>query len=219
MLSIPDQPLLDKASLIGGCVRLPLACDSTRLRDEVAVLPRHFWGTRGGRVGVHNPAEAVFLRGHAPAEGDLPITEREALAHLPYIRELIQERIPAAPMRCLLAMLPGGAEIAPHMDKGAPYFSQTLRIHVPVVTHEQVWMFCDGKSYHMAPGEIWALNNSALHAVWNADPAHARIHLICDFLPSAALLELLSDGERDLGRDEQSVREHLFSGRPAAAYP
>jgi hypothetical protein len=219
MLSIPDQPLLDKSRLIGGCVRLPLACDAAKLHDEVAALPRHYWGTRGGRVGVHNPAEAVFLRGHAPAEGNLPVADREPLSHLPCIRELIGERIPGTPMRCLLAMLPGGAEIAPHMDKGAPYFGQTIRIHVPVVTHEQVWMFCDGRSYRMACGEIWALNNSALHAVWNADPARSRVHLICDFVPDAALLELLAAGERDLGRDEPAVREHLFSGRAAAAYP
>jgi hypothetical protein len=219
MLSIPDQPLLDKTRLIGGCVRLPLRCDATKLREEVNALPRDFWGTRGGRVGVHNPAEAVFLRGHAPAEGELPVADREPLSHLPYVRELIQARIPAAPMRCLLAMLPGGAEIAPHVDRGAPYFSQTLRIHVPVVTHEQVWMFCDGRSYRMAAGEIWALNNSTVHAVWNADPARARIHLICDFLPDPALLELLAAGDRDLGRDEQRVREHLFPDRTAAAHP
>jgi len=217
MLSIPGQPLLDKNALIGGCVRLRLGCDSERLREEVERLPAHFWGTRGGRVGVHNPAEAVFLRGHAPAEGDLPVEEREALSHLPYARELIEARIPAEPMRCLLAKLPGGAVIAPHMDRGAPYFSQTIRIHIPVVTHDRMWMFCDGLSYRMNQGEVWALNNSTLHAVWNADAKRSRTHLICDFLPSARLLELLAAGERNLGRDEPAVREHLFGDSRANA--
>jgi len=212
MLSIPGQPLLDKARLIGGCTRLSLRCDGARLGAEVASLPRHFWGTRGGRVGVHNPAQAVFLRGHAPAEGEQPIEEREALRYLPYVRELTEQRIPAPPQRCLLAELPAGAVIAPHVDHRAPYFAQTIRIHIPVVSNENVWMYCDGKSYRMAVGEIWALNNSTIHAVWNGDSARSRTHLICDYLPSAALLEMLAAGERELGADEPAVHDHLFSG-------
>jgi aspartyl/asparaginyl beta-hydroxylase len=212
VLSVPNQPPLDKARLLGGCVRLPVAFDHQRLQAEVARLPCHLWGGSGGRVGVHNAAEAIFLRGHAPAEGDLPIEEREALALLPYVRELIHVAIPAQPMRCLLAKLPGGATIAPHVDRGAPYFSQTVRIHIPVVTHQSVWMFCNGKSYKMACGEAWALNNSSLHAVWNADPVRERLHLICDFRPGARLLGLIAAGEHDLGADEPAVREHLFRG-------
>jgi len=214
LLSIPDQPLLDKTSLIGSCARLQLRCDSAKLRQEVSALPARFWGTRGGRVGVHNPAEAVFLRGHAPAEGNLPIEEREPLEYLPYVRELIERTVPAQPMRCLLAKLPGGSVIAPHVDCGAPYFAQTIRIHIPVITHDRVWMFCDGLSYRMACGEIWALNNSALHAVWNADHERPRTHLICDFLPSPPLLELLAAAERNLGRDDPALRERLFSEIP-----
>ncbi len=211
MLSLPGQPLLDKGRLIGGCVRLSIGCDAMLLDREVASLPPHFWGTRGGRVGVHNPAQAVFLRGHAPAEGDLPISEREALTHLPYIRELIHERIPGLPQRCLLALLPGGAVIAPHVDHRASYFGQTIRIHIPVVTNDQVWMYCAGKSYRMLPGEVWALNNSTVHGVWNANPILARIHLICDYLPTTPLLDLLAAGDRDLGIDERMVNERLFA--------
>ena len=108
MLTLPDHPLLDKAALIGGCARLPLHCDAARLRAEVEAMPAALWGTRGGRVGVHNAAQAVFLRGHAPAEGNLPIADREALEHLPYVRQIITRLIPAPPLRCLLALLPAG---------------------------------------------------------------------------------------------------------------
>jgi len=208
MLTLPDHPLLDKTALVGGCARLPLRCDAARLQAEVAAIPAALWGTRGGRVGVHNPAQAIFLRGHAPAEGNLPIEEREALAHVPYIREIITQLIPAPPLRCLLALLPGGAVIAPHVDQ-ADYFSKTIRIHVPVTTHAGVRMFCAGSSYRMVPGEIWALNNSTLHGVWNADPAQSRTHLICDFLPTPALLDLLARAERDLGVTDRAVNERL----------
>jgi hypothetical protein len=196
MLDLPGHPVIDKALLIGGCTRLPLAVDAARLAGEVAALPAEYWGSQGGRIGVHASAEAIFLRGHAPAEGDRPIEERPPLALLPYVRSLVTALIPAPAQRCLLARLPGGAMIAPHIDQ-APYFAKTIRIHIPVETHERAWMIAAGRRFRMAAGEVWALNNSAPHAVENADLERARTHLICDFLPTPALLELLVRGERN----------------------
>src|SRR5262245_62094157 len=191
MLDLAEQPVLDKHALIGGCVRLPIEVDAERLRAEVAALPGELWGTTGGRVGVHRAAEALFLRGYAPAEGNKPIEDRPALDLLPYARHIIEKLIEAPRLRCLLARLPPGASIAPPIDR-APYFSKTIRVHVPVETHEQAWMISAGQTYLMRAGEVWVLNNSAAHAVWNQHAALSRTHMICDFLPAAPLLELLA---------------------------
>jgi len=164
-------------------------------------------GTTGGRVGVHRQAEAVFLRGYAPAEGPRPIEDRPALGILSYAREIIEQLIPAPAMRCLLARLPAGASVAPHIDQ-APYFSKTIRIHVPIVTHDQAWMLAGDQVYLMKPGEVWALNNSSLHAVWNAHPTQSRTHMICDFTMTPALQDLLMRSERDLGRSDPNVLNH-----------
>lgn len=208
MLDLPGQPVIDKSALVGGCLRLPLQLDAQRLAAEVAALPGSVWGTAGGRVGVHQAAEALFLRGYAPAQGALPIDDRESITLLPYAAEIIRKLIPAPAQRCLIARLPGGASIAPHIDR-APYFSKTLRLHFPIESHDQVWMVAGPLCYSMQPGEIWALNNSALHAVWNADPQRSRTHMICDFLPTPALLQLLASGERDLGRRVEAVQQHF----------
>jgi hypothetical protein len=198
MLDLPGQPCIDKSRLIGGCIRLPLAVDAARLAAEVAALPASLWGTRGGRVGVHRSAEAIFLRGHAPAEGELPIDDRAPLALLPYAREIVTTLIAAPVQRCLLARLLGGAVIDLHIDQ-APYFAKTIRIHVPVVTHAEVWMLAGGRRYRMAAGEVWALDNSAPHGVRNGHATLSRTHLIADFLPSPPLLALLAQGARGLG--------------------
>ena len=208
MLDLPGQPVLDKATLIGGCLRLPIRIDGERLAREVAALPASAWGTTGGRVGVHRDAEALFLRGYAPAQGNLPIEDREALTSIPYAREIIEQIVPAPAQRCLLARLPGGATIAPHIDQ-APYFAKTLRLHFAVETHDQAWMIAGPLCYLMKPGEVWVLNNSAPHAVWNADPDRSRTHMICDFLPTPALLQLLAAGERDLGQRVATVERHF----------
>src|SRR6185295_15233730 len=106
MLDLPGHPTLDKVGLIGACSRLPVRVDVARLQAEVAALPESSWAGTGGRVGVHRAAQAIFLRGFAPAEGEKPIEDREPLGAMPYIRELITKLIPASAQRCLLARLP-----------------------------------------------------------------------------------------------------------------
>ncbi|MCE7951417.1 MAG: aspartyl/asparaginyl beta-hydroxylase domain-containing protein [Xanthomonadales bacterium PRO7] len=209
MIDLSAATPLDKTALIGACARLPLGIDAARLRAEVDALPETMWETRGGRLGPHDAARAIFLRGYAPAEGrHKPVEDREALACVPYAREIITQRLGSDPQRCLLARLPGGAVVPPHSDNG-PYFQKTIRIHVPVITHEKVWMYCDGRVYNMRPGEVWALNNSAEHAVWNADATLSRTHLICDFLPAPDLLDLLARAERGLGAVNAAVETYL----------
>ncbi len=211
MLDLPGQPVLDKQRLIGGCARLRLCVDADRLAAEIAALPNDHWGS-GGRVGVHRPAEALFLRGHAPAEGELPIEDRPVLAELPYARE-IMTLVGAPPQRCLLARLPAQRTVALHIDR-APYFSKTIRVHVPVETHEQAWMLAGGLAYRMRAGEVWALNNSAEHGVWNADATRSRTHLICDFTLSPALALLLAQADRGLG-ERHAEAEQRVAARPA----
>ncbi len=211
MLDLPDRPVLDKSHLLGGCVRLPVIIDAARLAAEIEALGPSVWGTTDGRVGVHRAAEALFLRGHAPAEGELPIEDRPVLDRLRYARQVLG-LLGAPPQRCLLARLPPGATIAPHIDR-APYFSKTVRIHVPVTTNERVFMLCAFLSYQMRAGEVWALNNSAEHGVWNADPEHSRTHLICDFVTTPPFLHLLAQGERSLGHHNPEVQRHLVGPR------
>lgn len=208
MLSLPDHPLIDKTRLIGACSRLPLSFDVEPVLAEIAALPDGSWGQRGGRVGVHNPAQAIFLRGHAPAEGDLPVEDREALDRLPSLRHLIENVIPAPPLRCLLALLPAGAVIATHIDQ-ADYFSKTIRIHFPITSNDDVWMYSVDRCYHMRPGEIWALNNSARHGVVNAHAHASRLHMICDFLPSPELAGLLFRADRGLGERRPDIEARL----------
>ena len=212
MLDLPDRPVLDKDRLVGGCLRLPVVVDAARLAAEIDALGPAVWGTTDGRVGVHRSAEALFLRGHAPAEGELPIEDRPAIHRLPYVRQVLAS-LGAPPLRCLLARLPAGRTIAPHVDR-APYFAKTLRIHVPVTTSERVFMVCAGHTYQMRAGEVWALNNSTSHGVWNADPELSRTHLICDFLPAPGLLGLLAAGDRSLGRHNPDVERQLAGLRP-----
>jgi hypothetical protein len=69
----------------------------------------------------------------------------------------------------------------------------------------------------MRPGEVWMLNNVAMHAVWNAHPTESRTHMIVDFLPDPGLLSLLARGERNLGVPRPEVDAHIAALPPRQA--
>jgi hypothetical protein len=197
MTDLSINSKLDKSSLIGSCLQLPVIFEIEKLVSEFHSIPIAMWGSRGGRVGVHVNTEAVFLRGYAPAEGNLPIEDRPILDSLPYVRWLIYGLFNAMPQRCLFARLRADSEIRPHIDQGE-YFENTVRIHFPVVTNSDAVMMADGFSFHMRAGEVWALNNNTIHGVFNRHPSEARTHLICDYLPSNELRQILLSGRHRL---------------------
>lgn len=216
MHDLPNHPTLDKTKLVGECIRLKLKIDAPRLKLEVDALPLEVWGSAGGRVGVHQNAKALFLRGRAPADGNVPIEDRPVLEQLPYVRYVIEQMIGALPLRCLLARLPAATSIPVHTDL-APYFGKSLRLHIAIETNASVFMLAGNSAYQMLPGEVWVLNNSARHGVINADPARARTHLITDFLPSVPLLDLLRDGERGLGIGKVALSRRLGNAQKSTA--
>lgn len=88
-------------------------------------------------------------------------------------------------VRSLLASMPPNVEIPVHHDTGL-WVKHTHRIHVPIITNEDV-MFCVGpnednmKSYSFDEGRIVELNNQAKHYVINRWTQH-RVHLIFDYV-------------------------------------
>lgn len=81
--------------------------------------------------------------------------------------------------RVMLARLPAGGEILPHRDAN-PAAKWPHKIHVPLLTNENVSFFVNGQTYKMAEGEAVELNNMGIHAVENGGPTD-RIHLIFEY--------------------------------------
>lgn len=83
-------------------------------------------------------------------------------------------------MRVQLAELPPGAVITPHRDIGI--LSLIHRMHVPLVTHEQVSFIINGQRFFLAEGNLYDLNNAVVHSVENKSDV-MRVHLMIDMLP------------------------------------
>ena len=84
----------------------------------------------------------------------------------------------AYPRVMLARMAPGGV-IRPHRDAN-PAAKWPHKIHVPLLTNEQVAFHVDGVAYHFAEGEVVEVNNMGLHAVENGGQTD-RIHLIFEY--------------------------------------
>lgn len=95
-------------------------------------------------------------------------------------------------LRVQFAWLGGGSTIAPHRDTSVTLL-YSHRVHVPILTNDQVLFECGEESVNMREGEIWTFDNTLRHAVYNRGDS-PRIHLIADFaepLPVSAWLPYL----------------------------
>lgn len=80
------------------------------------------------------------------------------------------------------SLVPKNTEIEPHDDYG-DMFEKSHRIHIPLITNENVLFNIEEKSFHFSSGEVIEINNLKSHSVQN-NSNFDRIHLIIDYTPS-----------------------------------
>lgn len=80
------------------------------------------------------------------------------------------------------AKMKGGGRILPHCDNGLSFlFSH--RIHIPLITNENVIFKIADKEFYFPVGYAYEINNTQEHSVVNNnDPSYERLHLIFDYL-------------------------------------
>jgi hypothetical protein len=160
------------------------------LRDAVLALPEALWDaeneTKPNRFGALDATRHIifrfvsnFLDWRDSYERPLwdewkPLLEPVlAAATAPYGYER-----GAFPRVMLARMAPGGV-IHPHRDQN-PAAKWPHKIHVPLLTNDDVTFHVDGKGHHFAEGEAVEVNNMGLHAVENRGSTD-RVHLIFEY--------------------------------------
>jgi hypothetical protein len=172
--------------------RLPRRFDAERLKAEVAALPAAAWAPHPNGIAGNSSVRLISAEGGENDRVDGEMRTTPHLAQTPYIRQLLASfAVPWSRSR-LLRLAPGAA-VPPHADINYHWFYR-VRVHVPVITREEVRFTCDGTSVHMAPGEAWVFDNWRLHDVVNPTPDE-RIHLVADTAGSAAFWQLVGAGD------------------------
>jgi Aspartyl/Asparaginyl beta-hydroxylase len=168
--------------------RLPRRFDVERLRAEVMAMPAHVWAPHPHGTPGNTSVRLVSAEGgeNDRLDGDMCVTPH--LARAPYIRQVLASfAVPWSRTR-LLRLAPG-AGVPKHADTNYHWFSR-VRVHIPVITREEVRFHCGGESVHMAAGEAWVFDNWRLHHVVNPTPDE-RIHLVADTAGNAAFWRLV----------------------------
>ena len=82
--------------------------------------------------------------------------------------------------RIILVRLRAGGAISKHKD-GSASMRRCHRVHLPLITNDEVTFDVGESSMKMAEGELWEINNRRQHAVVNHSDSD-RIHIILDYV-------------------------------------
>ncbi|TDR16321.1 aspartyl/asparaginyl beta-hydroxylase domain-containing protein [Marinicella litoralis] len=83
-------------------------------------------------------------------------------------------------IRANIIKLKAGGTISAHQDKNFS-LAHSHRIHIPIVTHEDVHFTVGDETVHIPVGEVVEINNRRFHSVSNNSEID-RVHLILDFV-------------------------------------
>lgn len=83
-------------------------------------------------------------------------------------------------IRATLVRLKAGCSIAEHQDLNFS-LTHSHRVHLPVVTNDEVRFTVGGETINMQEGEVFEVNNRRMHSVHN-NGSDDRVHLILDYV-------------------------------------
>ena len=193
--------------------------DVRAIRGSLGRTSTDCWGDsdREHRFEVHRKTNALILIGF---EDELH-TERQFHTDWPVWKPLVKPildhvqayyRDNGFPARIIFAKLFGHSHIPIHTDSGYSLLN-CHRVHIPIVSNDQVAFNVGGEEKCMRCGEIWEINNGRDHSVENK--GDDRIHLIVDWMPNYDGLpeaEALAPPASDSDTDAPAVRKMIAEG-------
>ncbi|MDP9193664.1 MAG: TIGR03032 family protein [Acidobacteriota bacterium] len=183
-------------------IRLPLTFDAARLVEEIAAFEERDWRPHPQGYPGNSALPLIAVNGD-PDDDDVkgPMRATKHLDRCPYLRQVLAA-FHAVWGRTRLMRLDGNAEASAHADTNY-YWTRHARVHVPIVTGDDVEFRCGDASVHMAAGEAWIFDTWRIHNVINPHPTR-RIHLVADTIGSAAFWDLV-----ERGSDSSQIAQHV----------
>ena len=80
-----------------------------------------------------------------------------------------------------IAKLKSKGKIPEHIDRGL-FYLLSHRIHVPLITNQDVIFSIGGNKYNLRENMVYEVNNSREHSVINKTDNFERVHLILDYV-------------------------------------
>lgn len=170
-------------------LRLNECLDVGAIRQRIAKFPPEKWreSERERLFDVHRDTQALLMvhfedhKYRKPDHRELYYELQDAIMPVvDYIANYYRDN--GFIVRLILAKLLGGGRIPKHTDAGYSLLNYH-RIHLPIVSNEDVVFHVGGEEINMRVGELWEINNGTVHGVENRG-TEDRIHLIVDWMPN-----------------------------------
>ncbi len=164
---------------------LPFKFDVDRMKEEVAKIDTQ-WGLHYKTTDYEGEWSAVPLHSiggsmtnlFVDSSGKVPFQETPLMQLCPYLKSVV-ETLQCPKFTVRLLKLKAGSVIKEHRDRELFFESGEARIHVPIVTNEQVEFYLDGERIDLHEGECWYMNFNLMHKIIN-NSNQDRIHLVID---------------------------------------
>jgi hypothetical protein len=163
--------------------------DHAPLKDALQTVPPEAWleeQVRQQRFEVHRYTQSIILI-FAQGWPKIKVSQRQGWQYFareaePVVKQIIKAHYPqnGQVIRAMLARLVAGGVIEEHMDEH-PSFAIGHRIHVPLITNDDVDFTVRGELFHLAEGVAYEVSNLDFHAVNNRS-AVDRVHFIFDYV-------------------------------------
>jgi hypothetical protein len=173
-------------------IQLPLAFDAGALAAEIAALGEGPWRPHPQGFPGNSMLPLVAVDGDAGNEAFAgAMAPTPELLRCPYLTQVFAS-LGVTAGRSRLMRLSGHAEVTRHADQGY-YWTERVRVHIPVVTQPTVRFECGDAAINMAAGECWIFDTWRQHRVLN-DAVESRVHLVVDTVGGGAFWDLVNRG-------------------------
>ena len=166
--------------------QLPFLFNTSLLQEEVNHLSNTNWKMHYQTLHYEGEWSAIPLRstgGNADniiisPTNDTPYQDTVFLNSCPYIKTVLQT-FQCQLQAVRLLKLNAGAIIKEHRDADLSFEKGEIRLHIPVITHEDVEFYLDKERIQVKEGECWYMNFNLPHNINNKSHVN-RIHLVID---------------------------------------
>lgn len=164
--------------------QLPFSFDPEKLLKDLQQVHKSEWVNHPNKNAYEGVWMATSLMSTSGEATEIMALENQAykatglLAKAPYIQQVIdtfQTKVEAV----RFMKLGGYSLIKTHRDRGTHFDEDLARLHIPVMTHENVDFILDGKKVPMDIGNCYYIDADVPHSVVN-NSDQDRVHLLID---------------------------------------
>ena len=187
-------------------IKLPLSFDIERMQSEVLQLTEQDWHAHHEGFKGNIAVPLLSVGGNINNDFKGAIAQTEALNKLPYIKQILASFDEVFGRSRLMALEPG-CEVPTHTDINYHWYKR-VRIHIPIITTDDVIFHCGEKQVNMAAGECWIFDSWKPHKVENNSNIR-RIHLVIDTMGSSKFWQMVNNSEVPGIQRSTSPTNHL----------